>query len=120
MPLIGKLITARWVWAPYSAVAGLVLAQRVFFGAKSLRHRRNSLMLTANQVLRSPYRMRASSTKPPNRRTPLFLGAHHPMTISRIGVVGCGLMGAGITQVLAAAGYSTRVCEAAEAPLQRG
>jgi 3-hydroxybutyryl-CoA dehydrogenase len=42
------------------------------------------------------------------------------MTITRIGVVGCGLMGAGITQVLAAAGYPTRVCEAAEAPLQRG
>jgi 3-hydroxybutyryl-CoA dehydrogenase len=42
------------------------------------------------------------------------------MIITRIGVVGCGLMGAGITQVLAAAGYPTRVCEAAEAPLQRG
>lgn len=42
------------------------------------------------------------------------------MTITRIGVVGCGLMGAGITQVLAAAGYPTRVCEAAAAPLQRG
>lgn len=42
------------------------------------------------------------------------------MTIHRIGVVGCGLMGAGITQVLAAAGYSTRVCEAAAAPLARG
>jgi 3-hydroxybutyryl-CoA dehydrogenase len=42
------------------------------------------------------------------------------MIITRIGVVGCGLMGAGITQVLAGAGYPTRVCEAAEAPLQRG
>lgn len=42
------------------------------------------------------------------------------MTIHRIGVVGCGLMGAGISQVLAAAGYPTRVCEAATAPLQRG
>lgn len=42
------------------------------------------------------------------------------MTIRQIGVVGCGLMGAGIVQVLAAAGYATIVCEQADAPLQIG
>ena len=42
------------------------------------------------------------------------------MVLHRIGVVGCGLMGAGIVQVMAAAGYHVRVCEMAEAPLQKG
>jgi 3-hydroxybutyryl-CoA dehydrogenase len=42
------------------------------------------------------------------------------MALHRIGVVGCGLMGAGITQVMAAAGYHVRVCEMAEAPLKKG
>lgn len=42
------------------------------------------------------------------------------MTVQRIGVVGCGLMGAGIAQVVAAAGFATRICEVAQAPLDRG
>lgn len=42
------------------------------------------------------------------------------MAVQRIGVVGCGLMGAGIAQVVAAAGFATRICEVAQAPLDRG
>ena len=33
------------------------------------------------------------------------------MNIKKVGVVGCGLMGAGIAQVAAQAGYDTIVCE---------
>jgi 3-hydroxybutyryl-CoA dehydrogenase len=32
------------------------------------------------------------------------------MDINKVGVVGCGLMGAGIAQVAAQAGYDTIVC----------
>jgi 3-hydroxyacyl-CoA dehydrogenase len=32
------------------------------------------------------------------------------MSIQTVAVVGCGLMGAGIAQVVAAAGYTTIVC----------
>jgi 3-hydroxybutyryl-CoA dehydrogenase len=42
------------------------------------------------------------------------------MSIQTVAVVGCGLMGAGIAQVVAAAGYATIVCEQEEAPLARG
>lgn len=42
------------------------------------------------------------------------------MTIKTIAVVGCGVMGAGIAQVVAAAGYTTIVCEQDDGPLQRG
>lgn len=42
------------------------------------------------------------------------------MAVQCIGVVGCGLMGAGIAQVVAAAGFHTRICEVAQAPLDRG
>jgi 3-hydroxybutyryl-CoA dehydrogenase len=42
------------------------------------------------------------------------------MTISKVGVVGCGLMGGGIAQVAAQAGYATTVVEANEALLERG
>lgn len=42
------------------------------------------------------------------------------MTMHRIGVVGCGLMGAGIVQVMAAAGLDVVVCEQSEVPLQHG
>ena len=42
------------------------------------------------------------------------------MVVHRIGVVGCGLMGAGIAQVAAAAGFTTIICEVAQAPLDRG
>ncbi len=42
------------------------------------------------------------------------------MTIERVGVVGCGLMGAGIAQVCATAGYTTVVREIAAEPLERG
>jgi 3-hydroxybutyryl-CoA dehydrogenase len=42
------------------------------------------------------------------------------MTISRVGVVGCGLMGGGIAQVAAQAGYATTVVEADEGLLERG
>ena len=34
------------------------------------------------------------------------------MTISKVGVVGCGLMGSGIAQVVAQSGYATTVVEA--------
>jgi 3-hydroxybutyryl-CoA dehydrogenase len=42
------------------------------------------------------------------------------MTISRVGVVGCGLMGGGIAQVAAQAGYATTVVEADQGLLERG
>lgn len=42
------------------------------------------------------------------------------MTIRTIAVVGCGVMGAGIAQVVAGAGFATIVCEQEDAPLQRG
>src|SRR5438105_3948598 len=40
--------------------------------------------------------------------------------ITSVGVLGCGLMGSGIAQTAAAAGFSTIVREIAEAPLQKG
>jgi 3-hydroxybutyryl-CoA dehydrogenase len=42
------------------------------------------------------------------------------MTIKTVGVLGCGLMGSGIVQVSAQAGYRTLVVEANEELLQRG
>ena len=42
------------------------------------------------------------------------------MNIRRVGVLGCGLMGSGIAQVCAAAGYQTIVREVEEGPLQKG
>jgi 3-hydroxybutyryl-CoA dehydrogenase len=42
------------------------------------------------------------------------------MPISRVGVVGCGLMGSGIAQVVAQAGYATTVVEADQGLLDRG
>lgn len=42
------------------------------------------------------------------------------MTIRKVGVVGCGLMGSGIAQVSAAAGFPTVVCEVSEDVLARG
>ena len=42
------------------------------------------------------------------------------MQIRTVGVLGCGLMGAGIAQVAAAAGYKTIVREVDDAVLQRG
>ncbi len=42
------------------------------------------------------------------------------LTISRVGVVGCGLMGGGIAQVTAQAGFVTTVVEATQALLDRG
>jgi 3-hydroxybutyryl-CoA dehydrogenase len=42
------------------------------------------------------------------------------MAIQTVGVVGCGLMGAGIAQIAAEAGYATIVREAGEAPLAKG
>ncbi len=40
--------------------------------------------------------------------------------IGKVGVVGCGLMGRGIAQVCAAAGYETVVREVAQEPLDKG
>ena len=40
--------------------------------------------------------------------------------IKKVGVLGCGLMGSGIAQVTATAGYATVVREVAEAPLAKG
>lgn len=42
------------------------------------------------------------------------------MEIKRVGVLGCGLMGSGIAQVCAAAGYETIVREVSDDVLQRG
>ncbi|HXG04124.1 MAG TPA: 3-hydroxybutyryl-CoA dehydrogenase [Candidatus Binatia bacterium] len=42
------------------------------------------------------------------------------MTIRKVGVLGCGLMGSGIAQVSAQAGFSTTVVEASDELLQRG
>ncbi|SVC60940.1 uncharacterized protein METZ01_LOCUS313794, partial [marine metagenome] len=42
------------------------------------------------------------------------------MTIKTVGVVGCGLMGGGITQVAAQAGYYTIVREASDELLKKG
>ena len=42
------------------------------------------------------------------------------MTISKVGVVGCGLMGGGIAQVVAQSGYQTTVVEADQGLLDRG
>ncbi len=42
------------------------------------------------------------------------------MTITSVGVVGCGLMGSGIAQVAAQAGYQTTVVEASRELLDRG
>jgi 3-hydroxybutyryl-CoA dehydrogenase len=42
------------------------------------------------------------------------------MEIKTVGVLGCGLMGAGIAQVCAAAGYQTVVREVDDAFLQKG
>jgi enoyl-CoA hydratase/3-hydroxyacyl-CoA dehydrogenase len=42
------------------------------------------------------------------------------MGIGKVGVVGCGLMGAGIAQVAAQAGYETIVCELNDEFLERG
>ncbi|HEV8123858.1 MAG TPA: 3-hydroxybutyryl-CoA dehydrogenase [Gemmatimonadales bacterium] len=40
--------------------------------------------------------------------------------IKKVGVLGCGLMGSGIAQVAAAAGYQTVAREVAQAPLDKG
>jgi 3-hydroxybutyryl-CoA dehydrogenase len=42
------------------------------------------------------------------------------MTIKHVGVIGCGLMGSGIAQVTAQAGFKTTVVEASQELLQRG
>ena len=42
------------------------------------------------------------------------------MVIERVGVVGCGLMGSGIAQVAAAAGYRTYVREVVDSFLHKG
>src|SRR5437016_8159873 len=42
------------------------------------------------------------------------------MAIDKVGVVGCGLMGAGIAQVCAAAGFSTMVREVTPELLDKG
>jgi 3-hydroxybutyryl-CoA dehydrogenase len=42
------------------------------------------------------------------------------VTVSKVGVVGCGLMGGGIAQVVAQSGYATTVVEADQGLLDRG
>ena len=42
------------------------------------------------------------------------------MAIQKVGVLGCGLMGSGIAQVAATAGYSTIVKEVADEFLKKG
>ncbi|HYN23035.1 MAG TPA: 3-hydroxyacyl-CoA dehydrogenase NAD-binding domain-containing protein [Thermoanaerobaculia bacterium] len=41
-------------------------------------------------------------------------------TISKVGVVGCGLMGSGIAQAAAAAGFETIARDVAEPMLEKG
>ena len=62
-----------------------------------------------------PRRGRAPLGRVPSARDP-----GQGMTISKVGVVGCGLMGSGIAQVVAQAGYATTVVEADQALLERG
>ena len=40
--------------------------------------------------------------------------------IKRVGVLGCGLMGSGIAQISAAAGYDTLVREVSDEVVQKG
>ena len=42
------------------------------------------------------------------------------MTITKVGVVGCGTMGSGIAQVCAQSGYEVIVCEGSDELLTRG
>src|SRR5438270_12576098 len=42
------------------------------------------------------------------------------MEIKKVGVIGCGLMGSGIAQVSAAAGYETTVCEVSQDLIDKG
>jgi 3-hydroxybutyryl-CoA dehydrogenase len=42
------------------------------------------------------------------------------MEIKNVGVVGCGLMGSGIVEICARAGYAVTVCEISSAVLQKG
>ncbi|HEV7396422.1 MAG TPA: 3-hydroxyacyl-CoA dehydrogenase family protein [Pyrinomonadaceae bacterium] len=42
------------------------------------------------------------------------------MEIKKVGVLGCGLMGSGIAQVAASAGFETVVCEVSEDLIQKG
>src|SRR5262245_44331940 len=42
------------------------------------------------------------------------------MAINKVGVVGCGLMGHGISQICAQAGWDVVVCEIDQAPLDKG
>lgn len=42
------------------------------------------------------------------------------MEIKKVGVIGCGLMGSGIAQVSAAAGFETSVCEVSQEIVDRG
>ena len=42
------------------------------------------------------------------------------MQIKNVGVLGCGLMGSGIAQVAAQAGYSVTVLEAQQKALDKG
>src|SRR3954469_19796193 len=46
-------------------------------------------------------------------------GAKH-MAISKVGVLGCGLMGHGISQICAQQGWDVVVCEIDQAPLDKG
>src|SRR5262245_32610051 len=46
--------------------------------------------------------------------------SHQEMAIGKVGVLGCGLMGSGIAQVSATAGYPTVVKEVADDFLKKG
>src|SRR5580765_6545329 len=49
-----------------------------------------------------------------------FAPGEFPMAIQKVGVVGCGLMGSGIAQVSAAAGFPTVVREVSPNALEKG
>ena len=42
------------------------------------------------------------------------------MEIKKVGVIGCGLMGSGIAQVSAVAGYEVVICEVSQEFLDKG
>jgi len=60
---------------------------------------------------------KAFETPPPRSPKP---GAEELADIQRVGVLGCGLMGSGIAQVAASAGYDTIVRDVSKEVLDRG
>src|SRR5260370_33761472 len=56
----------------------------------------------------------------PQPRTPTLLIEDSGMQINKVGVLGCGLMGSGIAQVAATAGFDVTVLEVEQKYLDKG